>query len=245
MANMHQKTVVITGAAGSFGRTLVNTFLEASADVIAVDVNPEGLQGLMQGRHLKLVVADISSSAGADSVMEVVVDVGVDVLINNAGVSDGLALVDEITEEVWQRTLAVNLTGPFLLCKRVVPGMLRRGGGVIVNIASVAGLRGGRGGVAYTSSKWGLVGLTQNIAATFGGRGIRCNAICPGNTENGMSDKPGAPNEAALRILSRDRDKPAPGQWSQVASVALFLASDEASRMNGAVLPVDAGWIAY
>jgi NAD(P)-dependent dehydrogenase (short-subunit alcohol dehydrogenase family) len=241
------KTVVVTGAAGSFGHVLVETFLGSGARVVAVDIDGDALAELHAAQPAAgQVVADISLPAGADAVLAAC-DARIDVLVNNAAVSDQIALLDQVSEEVWRRSLAVNLTGPFLLCRRAIPGMLERGGGVIVNISSTAGLRGGRGGAAYTASKWGLVGLTENIAATHGDRGIRCNAICPGNTGEGMGDRGGFDelDERSLRVLTRDRGKPEAGRPEQIASVALFLAGDGASRVNGAAIPVDAGWIAY
>jgi NAD(P)-dependent dehydrogenase (short-subunit alcohol dehydrogenase family) len=244
MMNFHGKTIVITGAAGSFGRVLVDAFYQAGGNVLAVDINENRMRDIPRSGRLRPLVADISTQSGADSVAEAISG-SVDVLVNNAAVGDQLALVNELSDAAWDRTISVNLGGSFKLCRRIIPVMLADGGGSILNIASVAGLRGGRGGAAYTASKWGLVGLTQNIAATLGYRGIRCNAICPGNTEGGMREKPSSPSQAALRILSRDREKPAPGDWSDVVQLALFLASNEASRINGTVIPVDAGWIAY
>jgi NAD(P)-dependent dehydrogenase (short-subunit alcohol dehydrogenase family) len=158
----------------------------------------------------------------------------------------GFELIDELPDETWNAAVAVNLTAPFLLCKRAVRRMVPQGGGVILNTASVAGLRGGRGGPVYTATKWGLIGLTQNIAATFGDRGIRCNAICPGPTRARpsselLADLP----EQAVALLTRDRDKPEPCPPEQVAAVAVFLATDDAARINGAAIPVDGGWIAF
>jgi NAD(P)-dependent dehydrogenase (short-subunit alcohol dehydrogenase family) len=129
--------------------------------------------------------------------------------------------------------------------------MIERGGGVIINTASVAGLRGARGGPAYTASKFGLVGLTQNIAATYAGDGIRCNAICPGPmgplkaAGTRSEDMPGVASERGRAMLSRDREKPEGATSEDVAALAVFLARDEACRINGACIPVDSGWIAY
>jgi NAD(P)-dependent dehydrogenase (short-subunit alcohol dehydrogenase family) len=240
VSGLEGKTVVVTGASGSFGRVLVGDFAALGCRVVAVDVDGAGLEALPSSLNL---VADIATSEGVAAVTAATGGI-VDVLVNNAAVSDQIALVDDVSPEVWRRTLAVNLTGPFLLCRSVITGMVENGGGAIVNIASTAGLRGGRGGAAYTASKWGLVGLTQNIAATYGDRGIRCNAICPGNTGEGMGDRLEL-NDRAAAVLSRDRGKPAPGKPEQISAVAVFLAGESASRINGAAIPVDAGWIAF
>jgi NAD(P)-dependent dehydrogenase (short-subunit alcohol dehydrogenase family) len=244
MGELAGRTTVVTGAAGLFGRVLVEALLDAGSRVIAADIDAAGLDTLCAAiPGAEPVVADLATGAGADAVMAACGG-AVDILINNAGVSDQIALVDQVSEDAWRRSVAVNLTAPFLLCRRAIPGMVERGGGVIMNISSTAGLRGGRGGAAYTASKWGLVGLSQNIAATYGDQGIRCNALCPGNSGEGMGDATGL-DERALKVLGRDSGKPAGGRPQQVVSVALFLASDAAVRVNGAAIPIDAGWIAY
>jgi NAD(P)-dependent dehydrogenase (short-subunit alcohol dehydrogenase family) len=142
--------------------------------------------------------------------------------------------------------ISVNLSAPFLMAKRVLPGMLASGKGVITNTASVAGMRGGRAGVAYTAAKWGLIGMTENIAATFGDQGIRCNAICPGPTgHRPLSEAAPELSERAVRLLTRDSRKPDPCPPELVAGVAVWLATDAAARVNGAIIPVDGGWAAY
>jgi NAD(P)-dependent dehydrogenase (short-subunit alcohol dehydrogenase family) len=237
------KTVVVTGAAGGIGTALVQTFHEHDARTVAVDLDERGLERLADTLPgLVTVASDLTEPGAADRAIEAAGEV--DVLCNNAGIVDRLALIDDVTEEEWARLLAVNLTAPFLLAQRAVRGMVERGGGVIINIASTAGIRGGRAGAAYTASKFGLVGLTLNIAATMADRGIRANVVCPGSVDTGIIN-PAALSEAGRHLLTRDRDKPAPARPEQIASVALFLATEEASRLSGAVIPVDAGWSAY
>jgi NAD(P)-dependent dehydrogenase (short-subunit alcohol dehydrogenase family) len=228
------------------GRAIVEGFRAAGAVVVAVDRDAEAVAALVEAcPDVTGVVADLATGEGIEATIAAAGD-SVDVLCNHSALSDAAKLVDEVTEAEWDRILEVNLTAPFLLCSHVLPGMLERGAGVIVNTASVAGLRGGRGGAAYTASKWGLVGLTENIAATFGNRGIRCNAVCPGPTGNrGASEERPGLSDGARRLLGRDRQKPDPCPPEQVADVVVFLASDAASRVNGAVIPVDGGWIAY
>jgi NAD(P)-dependent dehydrogenase (short-subunit alcohol dehydrogenase family) len=228
------------------GRAIVEGFRAEGATVIAVDLDPEAVDLLSRELpDVRAIAADISTAAGIEAALDAA-EGRVDVLCNHGAKTDQAKLIDEVSEEEWARVLDVNLTAPFLLCRRVLGGMLERGGGVIVNTASVAGLRGGRGGAAYTASKWGLVGLTQNIAATYGDRGIRCNAVCPGPTGNRAPSET-RPNltDGARRLLGRDRQKPAACPPEQVAAVVVFLASDAAARINGAVIPVDGAWIAY
>ncbi|MER6979553.1 SDR family NAD(P)-dependent oxidoreductase [Streptomyces carpinensis] len=236
------RTVVVTGAGGGVGQVLVRGFGEQGARVVAVDRDTAALDRLRTDTDVVCVPADVSK---AEDVRRVVGEAGaVDVLVNNAAVIDRLGMAHEVAVEEWHRLLDVNLTGPFLFCNTVLPGMLERGRGVIVNVASVAGVRGGRAGAAYTVSKHGLVGLTKNIAATLGDRGIRSNAVCPGSIRTGMQDVTDA-FPSALEALSRDRRKPAPALPEEIASVVMFLASDAAARINGVALPVDSGSLAF
>jgi NAD(P)-dependent dehydrogenase (short-subunit alcohol dehydrogenase family) len=238
-------TAVVTGAAGAIGRSITRMLHDRGDTVVAADLAEEGLARLAQELPgLRTVVADVGTAAGGQSCLDAA-DGVVDVLINNAGVSDGLAAVNELDDATWERVLRVNLTSAYLLMNRVVDGMVQRGGGAIVNVASIAGIRGGRGGAAYTASKFGLVGLTQNVAATLGGAGIRCNAVCPGSTTgaDALRATPLAPSAEHRRL--RDRDRPPAGPPETVASVVLWLLSPAAARLNGAVIPIDDGWTAY
>ncbi|HVW33211.1 MAG TPA: SDR family oxidoreductase [Acidimicrobiia bacterium] len=238
------RTAIVTGAAQGIGAAMVRLFHRHGARVVAVDLRADLLEHLdAECPGLVPVAADVSSSADADRIMAAAGE-RLDIVCNNAGILDGLALVDEVTEEQWERVMAVNLRGPFLLCRRAVPVMTRQGKGVILNTASVAGLRGGRAGAAYTAAKFGLVGLTQNIAAAHGRDGIRCNAICPGSVLTNVMDGVELSPRGAL-LPKRDQGKPAPASPEEIAAAALFLVSDEASNVNGVALPVDGGYLAF
>jgi NAD(P)-dependent dehydrogenase (short-subunit alcohol dehydrogenase family) len=240
---------VITGAAGGIGRAMVEEFLAAGARVVAVDLREDALAALAREvGEIETVAADVSSPADCDRIVAATGE-RLDVLCNNAGVLDRLALIDEVTDELWDRVLAVNLTGTFLLSRRAVLKMKRQGGGSIVNTASTAAMGGGRAGPAYTASKAGVVALTQNIAVTCAEFGIRCNAILPGGTDTGMAHTNGDPgtelSERGLALLARLTGKPAAADPRQIARVAVFLAGDDADRVSGAALPVDAAVFAY
>jgi NAD(P)-dependent dehydrogenase (short-subunit alcohol dehydrogenase family) len=243
MDDLRDKTVIVTGAAGGIGQAIVERFRSAGSRVIAVDIDTTRLAHLADDKQVALVEADVSSGEDADRIIATATG-RLDVLVNNAAVLDRLAPVDETTDEQWRHVLEINLTGPFLLCARAVPRMLEQGGGVIVNIGSLAALRGGRAGAAYTASKHGLLGLTRNIAATLGNRGIRANTLCPGGIPTGMA-RGGQVSERGATLSGRDRDRPGPGKPEEIASVAAFLASDESSRINGAELAVDGGSAAF
>ena len=241
------RRVIVTGGARGIGRSMVELFHRAGASVLAVDMSGlEEVAAELPG--VETIAADISSATDADAIVAAA-GPRLDVICNNAGILDHLRLAEEVSDQEWERVIAVNLTGTFLLCRRALKVMLARGHGVIINTASTAALGGGRGGAAYTASKWGVVGLTQSIAAAYGERGIRCNAICPGGTVTGMAHtSAGAENALSaegLALLGRLTGKPQPAEPDRIAQVALFLASDEASRINGVALPVDGGVTAY
>ena len=237
-----ERTVLLTGAAGGLGRVLAERFVAGGDRVVAVDRDAAGLDDLASRLGVTTVVADVSS---ADDVDAAVATAGpVDVMVNNAAVVDRLGSVHEVDPDEWHRLIAINLTAPFLFCRAVLPGMIERGSGIIVNVASIAGLRGGRAGAAYTASKHGLVGLTTNIAATTGHLGIRSNTVCPGSIDTGMQVL-GEVFASGRESLARDRRKPPAVAPGTIADVVLFLASAEAAGLNGVALPADSGSLAY
>jgi NAD(P)-dependent dehydrogenase (short-subunit alcohol dehydrogenase family) len=236
-----QQRVVVTGAGSGLGWAIAHRFFDQGATVIAVDEIEERLDAFAKEHPTcETVVADVGTSAGVDAVFATVGS-RLDVLINNAGILDRLAWIDEASDAEFDRVIAVNLRGPFTMANRAVPIMAGAGGGVIVNVASVAGLRGARGGAAYTASKFGVIGLTYSLAATVTSLGIRCNAICPG----GMFTQIGVGQEISERgreMVERVEKVPFV-EPDVVAGVAVFLASDAASHVNGVALPVDGGSI--
>jgi NAD(P)-dependent dehydrogenase (short-subunit alcohol dehydrogenase family) len=238
------RTVVVTGAANGIGRAMVSLFHAEGASLVAADIDASGLALLSRDLpDIAVVQADISAPAGADDVIAAAAG-RVDVLCNNAGVSDGTLLIEEVTESDWAQCLAINLTGAFLLCRRALPLMVSQGEGVIINTASVAGLRGGKGGAAYVASKFGLIGLTQNIAASYGSRGVRCNAICPGPVDTHLRTLAPRSAQGAQRVRA-SAGIPLPAAPRQVAAIALMLAQDKSGLINGAAIPAEDGWLAY
>ena len=248
------QVALVTGAASGIGRALVRQLIAEGAAVVAVDIVEEALQQVItalqaQGGKATGCVANISADDDVKRMLETATSTygRLDILCNNAGIMDLMTPAAEVPLALWDRVLAVNLTGPFLACRRAIPLMLHQGGGSIVNTASEAGLRGGAAGTPYTVSKHGVVGLTKSIAFHYGDQGIRCNAVCPGSVETAIGLGGGSPHQAGLaKVMPLLQHTPAAriARPEHIASVIAFLASNEASNVNGAILPADYGWSA-
>ena len=255
---LQNKVVVITGAASGIGRAMAHLFASEGAKVVAADRNGKALAEVVaevcadpvvkagQG-DIMGVEGDIGVQADAEALIDEAVTVHgrVDVLCNNAGVMDQNQGVGELSDEHWRRVLRINLDGPMYASRRVVPVMLKQGGGSIINTASVAGIGGGSAGVAYTVSKHGVVGLTRSTAWMYGPRGIRCNAIAAGGVETNITasmDLAHMDPEGSQRTGVHIASMPHALKPIDIAQLALFLASDESRYINGAIIPADAGW---
>ena len=243
---------IVTGGASGIGRAICGRFAAEGAAVAVVDIDEPGAVATAEaivgaGGQAVAVTADLRVPDDiAAAAARVRAELGsVDVLVNNAGVMDALRPPLSVSVAQWELAFAVNVTAPFLLCQAVLPDMIANRRGVIVNIASIAGLLGGRAGTAYTASKHALVGLTRSIAFTHVEDGIRCNAICPGGVSTGIADRDDPRDPfGAQRYRLAHATKPRHGEPDEIAAAAAFLASDQASFVNGAILPVDGGWTA-
>jgi NAD(P)-dependent dehydrogenase (short-subunit alcohol dehydrogenase family) len=243
------KTALITGAAQGLGFVTAALMARLGFRVILADLQDletAAKRLRAQGATVEVARGDVTSE---DYVRELAQrierDHGVlDVLVNNAGISL-IKPAEDTTGDEWQKVMTVNLFGPFLLCKYLGAGMLARRSGSIVNVASVAGLAGVIHRSAYNSSKHGLIGLTRTLAAEWGGRGVRVNAVCPGwiKTEMDVADQgSGAYTDADITNRIPMARFAAP---EDVAQAIAFLADNEKSAfVNGATLTVDGGWIA-
>ncbi len=229
------KVAIVTGAASGIGRASAALFAREGAIVIAADVNAsDGVIAADAGRE-EDVIALIEAATSEHG--------GLDIFFANAGISGGLASIFEQTPEDWQEILRVNLIGPFLAIKHAAPAMKARGGGSIICTASVAGLRAGAGGPAYSASKSGVISLVEVAATQLCGANIRVNAICPGLIETGMTQGiyEMARNAGKEEMIGHLNPMKRGGEPDEIAQAALFLASDEASYVNGHALVVDGG----
>jgi NAD(P)-dependent dehydrogenase (short-subunit alcohol dehydrogenase family) len=240
------RSALVTGAARGIGRRVAEVLAGEGYRLVLLDLHEAGktlaaVRAL--GAKAETVTADVSSERDVAAAAE---RAGVvDVLVNNAGISM-IARAEETSPEDWRRVLEVNLTGPFLLSRALGRAMLERGEGSIVNVASVAGLRGVAQRAAYNASKHGLIGLTRTLAAEWGGRGVRVNAVCPGwvKTEMDAEDQAAGGGYTDEDIESHV----ALGRFAtpdDVAAAVAFLADPAKSGfVNGAALSVDGGWAA-
>jgi NAD(P)-dependent dehydrogenase (short-subunit alcohol dehydrogenase family) len=250
MDRLNGKRAIVTGAGSGIGRASALLFAREGASVLAVDrigdaVEETANQIRAAGGKGVAMVADAGSEADVEAYVRRAIKEfgGLDVLYANAGVSGGLIPLFEQTVEHWREVLRVNLIGPFLAIKHAGPHMVAQGFGSIVCTASVAGLRANAGGSPYSASKAGVISLVQTAANSMLGTGVRINAICPGLIETGMT-KPifeyarargSEGNLGQLNPLQRY------GDAHEIAAMAAFLASDEASYVNGQSFAVDGG----
>jgi NAD(P)-dependent dehydrogenase (short-subunit alcohol dehydrogenase family) len=251
---LQDKVAVITGAGSGMGLAMAKRFAAEGALVVAGDWNGERLTAAIEevraaGGAIIGAQGDIADSATAEGLIDLAVASHgrIDVLVNNAGVMDYMQGVGELSDDIWRRVMRINLDGPMYTMRRAVPLMVARGGGSIVNIASVGGIEGGAAGAAYTAAKHALVGLTKNTAWMYAQQGVRANAIAPGGTRTniGESMTPDRLDAAGMaRAMAYAAIMPAMLEPEDIAALALFLASDEARRINGAIIPADAGWTA-
>ena len=235
MPRLEGKVAIVTGGASGIGKATADLFRSEGATVVAAD----------RAEGDNVVFVDAGSEADVERLVgQVVADHGgLDIFFANAGISGGLAGLFEQRSSDWEEILRVNLIGPWLAIKYAAPHMKARGGGSIVCTASVAGIRAGAGGPAYSASKAGVINLVKVAAVQLCESNVRVNAICPGLIETGMTQgiydmARAAGKETAIGQLNPLRRG---GEPSEIAQVALFLASDESSYVNGHALVADGG----
>jgi NAD(P)-dependent dehydrogenase (short-subunit alcohol dehydrogenase family) len=237
---------MVTGAGSGIGRAAALRFAAEGATVVCADLDETAVAATAQAAGEPAVARAVDVADEASTLALAGRHPAVDVLVHCAGVlGDGDALATSPAS--WGRVLAVNLTGTWLMARAVLPGMLERGRGAIVNLASVAGLAGIPANAAYAAAKGGVVALTRQMAVDFAAGGVRVNAICPGTLPTPLVRARFPDAAAAEAGLARAASRyPARrlGTAEEVAGLALYLASDEAAWVNGAAIPVDGGLLA-
>ncbi|MFE9722866.1 SDR family NAD(P)-dependent oxidoreductase [Streptomyces sp. NPDC005794] len=251
ISNGPGRSIIVTGAGSGIGRATVLLFAEEGARLVIADVDEAAARAVAEeaeqaGGTVVSVIGDLRDQTVVDRVASTAVEEfgGIDVLVNNAGVMDSMSAAADTGDDEWERVIGINLTAPFRLTRAVLPHMLAAGKGAIVFTASEASLRGSAAGAAYTASKHGIAGLTKSLAVMYRDKGIRSNAVAPGGTVTNIrvdADR-GAHGPAALAPYMGNIGSPA--QAKEQAAAIVFLSSDAASNINGAILPVDNGWSA-
>ena len=251
MTGLDGKNAIVTGAGSGIGRATALQLAEAGARVLVADLNADGTRETVEkvraaGGTAESVVGDLSDPKVVAEVVATALDRlgGIDVLVNNAGIMDDMSATADVSDEVWERVIRVNVTAPFLLTRAVLPHMTEKQKGSIVFTASEAALRGGASGTAYTASKHAVVGLVKSTAIMYREQGVRVNAVAPGGVATGISVH-ADPEAMGPNVLGRYMgNMGAIAESAQLASAIVFLASDAASNVNGVILPVDGGWSA-
>ncbi len=255
MKKLENKVSIVTGAGAGMGKAIAILFASEGSKVVATDIDPTRLDLLKKeisafGGEVTTLVADMAKEDDIEKMINVAVEKygTLDILVNNAGIMDNFQPVAELDNQMWEKVMKVNLEGPFKAMRSAIKIFLAKGSGNIINIASLGGLKGGVAGAAYTTSKHALVGLSKNTGYLYSKSGIRCNTIAPGAVNTSIADTIDFSKITPLvneRIMTGLALNPRAGESSEIATAALFLASDDSSFVNAQVLVVDGGWSSY
>ncbi len=253
MGRLENKVAVVTGASSGMGYEIAKLFAKEGASVVVIARRKKRLEDLVaqieaDGGKAIAVPGDVTNAEDVQKAVNTAVQQfgKLDIVVNNAGVLDKMRPVTELDDDLWNAVLDVNLNGPMRFFRAAIPEMEKIGGGVFVTVSSLGGLHGARGGAAYVASKHGVLGLAKNVAFIYADKNIRSNVIAPGSVKTEMhKDMPLFSEMGHGRCKMGLGANPRVGEPQEIAWLALFLASDEASFINGAVVTADAGWDAY
>ncbi|AKG53148.1 oxidoreductase shortchain dehydrogenase/reductase family [Dehalogenimonas sp. WBC-2] len=250
---LQNKVAVVTGAGSGMGKAISLLFAKEGAKVVVSDFNLDTANQVVAeitaaGGIAKAVTANVTKEQDIQNMIDTAINSygTLDILVNNAGIMDNFVPAGDVTDELWEKVFAVNSTGPMRATRKALKIFVEKGSGIIVNIASAGGLLGSRAGAAYTASKHSVIGLTKNVGFQYAKLGIRCNAIAPGAVNTNIGTTIYDPNKFGMeRAMAGISLNPRVGEPEEIAKVALFLASDDASMINATVITADAGWTAY
>ena len=255
MKKLENKVAIITGAGAGMGKAIAILFAINGCKVIAADINQDRLNALdaevkKMGGIITTIKANMANEVDVDAMINLAKSTygTLHILVNNAGVMDNFQPVGEVDNETWDHVMKVNVDGPFKAMRAAIKIFMENGSGNIINIASIGGLKGGVAGAAYTTSKHALIGLTKNTGHMYAKSGIRCNAIAPGAVATSIGETIDMTKITPMvqdRIMTGMALNPRIGEPNEIATAALFLATDDASFINGSVLVVDGGWSSY
>lgn len=249
---LKDQVAIVTGAASGMGKAIAELFAKEGAKVVAADINEDGVKEVVAGIEKEggtalALKVDLAKLEDIEKMIDTTVEKfgTLDILVNNAGVMDGFEPVDEITDEKWDFIFDINTKGVMRTMRKAIPIFKEKGKGNIINIISTGGLNGAHAGATYVASKHAVVGLTKNTGFMYAKEGIRCNGIAPGAVITNIGATIKNPSEfGTSRTKLTQATIPRAGNPEEIAKVALFLASDESSFINGAVVVADGGWTA-
>lgn len=242
--------VLVTGAASGIGYAQAEAFLQKNHRVFAVDIQPptksvQKLKATYSCDQYYYMQADVSQKSQVDSVFSKYSEwsESLNIVCNTAGILDEYHTLAECELEDWKRVMDVNITSMFLVTKQALPLLLKQKSSRVINMASIASLTGGGGGIAYTTSKHAVAGFTKQLAYDYSNQGLRCNAIAPGAIATVMNEADFIGDQKMAKWVEEETPVKRWAQASEVADLTLFLASNESDYIQGSVIPLDGGWL--